>query len=121
MRIHWIVASRGESRSTQPSINLTHPILSRVGMAHTPGRSCIMTAEINGFAIEQSSSHRHLFRRVTEPRHEYIFEITSKRIVLRATLPHVGVDRGDALDDAERSEKDARKAAEDFQRRIFGS
>jgi hypothetical protein len=97
MRIQWIVASRGESRSTQPSINLTHPILSRVGMAHTPGRSCIMTAEINGFAIEQSSSHRHLFRRVTEPRHEYIFEITSKRIVLRATLPHVGVDRGDAL------------------------
>ena len=71
-----------------------------------------MTDEINGFAIEQSSSHRHLFRRVTEPRHEYIFEITSKRIVLRATLLHVGVDRGDALDDAERSERDAQKAAE---------
>ena len=79
-----------------------------------------MTHEINGFAIEQSSSNRHLFRRVTEPRHEYIFEITSKRIVLRATLPHVGVDRGDALDDAERSERDAQKAAEEFQRRIFG-
>jgi hypothetical protein len=57
-----------------------------------------MTAEINGFAIEQNSSHRHLFRRVTEPRHEYIFEITSKRIVLRATLPHdVGVDRASSV------------------------
>ena len=47
-----------------------------------------------------------------EPRHEYIFEITSKRIVLRATLPVVsGVGRREALDDAERSEKDAQKAA----------
>jgi hypothetical protein len=80
-----------------------------------------MTHEIDGFVIEQSSSNRHLFRRVTAPRHEYIFEITSKHIVLRATLPHVGADRRDALDDAERSEKDARKAAEDFQRRIFGT
>jgi hypothetical protein len=57
-------------------------------MVHTPGRSRIMTHEINGFAIERSSSNRHLFRRMTEPRHEYIFEITSKHIVLRATLPH---------------------------------
>jgi hypothetical protein len=41
--------------------------------------------------------------------------------VLRATLPDdVGVRREDALDDAERSEKDAQKAAEEFQRRTFG-
>ena len=80
-----------------------------------------MTQEINGFAIEPSSSNRHLFRRVIEPRHEYVFEITSKRIVLHATLPvDVGPDRGVALDDAERSEKDAQKAAEEFQRQIFG-
>ena len=75
-----------------------------------------MTHEINGFAIEPSNSTRHLFRRMTEPRHEYIFEITSKRIVLRATFPVVsGVGRREALDDAERSEKDAQKAAEEFQ------
>ena len=44
-----------------------------------------------------------------------------EHIVLRATLPDdVGVDRPDALDDAERSEKDAQKAAEEFQRRTFG-
>ena len=80
-----------------------------------------MTHEINGFVVEPSSSTRHLLRRVTEPRHEYIFEITPERIVLRATLPDdVGVDRKDALDDAERSEKDAQKAAEEFQRRTFG-
>jgi len=80
-----------------------------------------MTHEINGFAIEPCGSYRHLFRRMSEPKHEYIFEITSKRIVLRATLPYeTGVDRRDALDDAERSEKDARRAAEEFQRRIFG-
>ena len=80
-----------------------------------------MTLEINGFAIEPCSSNRHLFRRTTEPRHEYIFEITSKRIVLRATLPDdARVGRRDALDDAERSEKDAQKAAEEFQRRTFG-
>ena len=80
-----------------------------------------MTHEINGFAIEPCSTNRHLFRRMTEPRHEYIFEITSKRIVLRATLPYdVGVRRRDALDDAERSEKDAKKAAEEFQRQTFG-
>ena len=79
-----------------------------------------MTDEINRFAIESSSRNRHLFRRVTEPRHEYIFEITSKHVVLRATLPNdVGVDRRDALDDAERSEKEARKAAEELQRRIY--
>jgi hypothetical protein len=80
-----------------------------------------MTHEINGFAIEPCGSYRHLFRRMSEPRHEYIFEITSKRIVLRATLPYeTGVDRRDALDDAERSEKDAQRAAEEFQRRILG-
>jgi hypothetical protein len=73
-----------------------------------------MTHEINGFAIEPCSSNRHLFRRTTEPRHEYIFEISSKRIVLRATLPDdAGVDR-------DRSEKDAQKAAEEFQRWTFG-
>jgi hypothetical protein len=80
-----------------------------------------MTEEINGFAIEPSSSNRYLFRRVIEPRHEYIFDITAKRVVLRATLPQdVGVNRSDALDDAERSEGDARKAAQEFQRRILG-
>src|SRR5216683_5090661 len=62
-----------------------------------------MTHEINGFAIEPRSSTRHLFRRMTEPTHEYIFEITAKRIVLRATLPDdARIGRRDALDDAER-------------------
>jgi hypothetical protein len=80
-----------------------------------------MTQEIGGFAIESCSISRHLFRRVNKPRHEYVFEITSKCIVLRATLPNdAGVDRREALDDAERSEKDAQKAAEELQRRIFG-
>jgi hypothetical protein len=80
----------------------------------------MMTDEISGFALEPSSSNRHLFRRATEPRHEYNFEITSKHVVLRATLPNdVGVDRRDALDDAERSEKEARKAAEELHRRIY--
>ena len=80
-----------------------------------------MTQEIGGFAIESCSISRHLFRRVTKPRHEYVFEITSKHIVLRATLPNdAGVDRREALDDAERSEKDAQKAAEELRRRLFG-
>lgn len=80
-----------------------------------------MTHEINGFVVEPSSSYRRLFRRVTKPRHKYIFEITPERIVLRAALPDdVGVRWEDALYDAERSEKDARKAAEEFQRRTFG-
>ena len=80
-----------------------------------------MTHEINGFVVEPSSSDRRLFRRVAEPRHEYIFHITSERTVLRATLPHdVRVRREDALYDAERSEKDAQKAAEEFRRQIFG-
>jgi len=35
-----------------------------------------MTREINGFVVEPSTSYRRLFRRVTEPRHEYIFYIT---------------------------------------------
>jgi|SRR5215471_8644472 len=46
-----------------------------------------------------SCSNRHLFRRVIEPRREYGFEITPKRIVLHATLPDdVGRNRVDALD-----------------------
>jgi hypothetical protein len=80
-----------------------------------------MTEEIHGFAVEPSSSNRYLFRRVIEPRHEYIFDITAKRIVLRATLPEdVDVNRSDPLDDAERSESDAQKAAQEIQRRILG-
>jgi hypothetical protein len=80
-----------------------------------------MTQEIDGFAIESCSANRHLLRRVTKPRHEYVFEITSTRILLRATLPQdAGIDRSEALDDAERSEKDAYKAAEELRRRIFG-
>jgi hypothetical protein len=80
-----------------------------------------MTDEINGFAIEPSCTNRHLFRRLIEPKHEYVFEITPRRVVLHATLPdEVGRDREDALNDAERAEKDAQKAAEELQRRIFG-
>jgi hypothetical protein len=45
----------------------------------------------------------------------------SEHVVLRATLPQdAGMDRREALDDAERSEKDAQKAAEELRRRIFG-
>lgn len=80
-----------------------------------------MTQEIDGFAIESCSINRHLLRRMTKPRHEYIFEITAEHTVLRATLPQdAGIDRREALDDAERSEKDAQKAAEELRRRIFG-
>jgi hypothetical protein len=80
-----------------------------------------MTYEIDGFTIEPATSNRYLFRRMTEPRHAYIFEITPKRIVLRATFPDdVGIDQEAALDDAERSEKDARKAAKELQRQTFG-
>ncbi|HSV25475.1 MAG TPA: hypothetical protein VLJ17_20910 [Xanthobacteraceae bacterium] len=80
-----------------------------------------MTHEINGFVVEPSNSHRRLLRRLAEPRHEYIFWITSDHVVLRATLPDdVGVRREDALYDAECSETDARKAAKEFQRQIFG-
>ena len=79
-----------------------------------------MTHEINGFTIEPCGGIRHLFRRTAEPRHEYIFEITSNRVALRATLPHdAGIDRKEALDDADRSEKDAWNAAQEFQRRIL--
>jgi hypothetical protein len=82
-------------------------------------RKKIMTNEINGFTIEPGTTNLYLFRRMTEPRHAYIFEITSKRIVLRATFPNnVGIDRED--DDAEHSEKDARKAAKELQRQTFG-
>ncbi|SRR5579871_5795487 len=81
----------------------------------------MMTHEITGFEIEPCGNNRLLFRRVSEPRHEYVFEITARRIVLRATLPtEDGMNRREALDDAERSEEDAWKAAEEFQRRTFG-
>jgi len=81
-----------------------------------------MTHEINGFVIEPSTSNnRHLFRRVIVPRHEYVFWIFPDKVVLRATLPDdMGIDREDALHDAERSEKDAWKAAEEFQRLMYG-
>jgi hypothetical protein len=80
-----------------------------------------MTHEINGFVVEPGCGNRHLLRRVSEPRHEYIFHITPEHIVRRATLPHdVRVRREDALYDAERSEKDAQKAAEEYRRQIFG-
>ena len=79
-----------------------------------------MTYEINGFTIEPATSNRYLFRRMTEPRHAYIFEITSKRIVLRATFPDdVGIDQEAAFGDAERSEKDARKVAKELQLQTF--
>jgi hypothetical protein len=84
-------------------------------------RKKTMTYEINGFTIEPATANRYLFRRMTEPRHAYIFEITSKRIVLRACFPDdVGIDQEAASDDPERSEKDARKAAKELQRRTFG-
>jgi hypothetical protein len=81
-----------------------------------------MMHEINGFIVEPStSSNRLLIRRLTEPRHEYVFWISRDQVKLRATLPDdVGVHREDALKDAERSEAAARRAAEEFQRRIFG-
>ncbi len=80
-----------------------------------------MTHEINRFTIEPCGTNRYVLRQMTEPRRAYIFEITSRRIVLRYTFPNdVSIDREDALDDAERSERDARKAAEEFQRRTFG-
>ncbi len=79
-----------------------------------------MTHEMTGFEIEPCGNNRLLFRRVNGPRHEYIFEITARRIVLRATLPdETGLSRSDALDDAELAEEDAWKAAEEFQRRTF--
>ncbi|HWO35486.1 MAG TPA: hypothetical protein VNO32_42375 [Candidatus Acidoferrum sp.] len=80
-----------------------------------------MTYEINGFNIEPATGNRYLFRRMTEPRHAYIFEITPKRIVLHATFPDdVGIDQEATLDNAESSEKDARKAAKELQRQTFG-
>jgi hypothetical protein len=81
-----------------------------------------MTHQFNGFIVEPSTSNnRHLFRRMTQPRHEYVFWIFPNQIVLRATLPDdVGIRREEALKDAERSEKDARKAAEEFQRLTYG-
>jgi hypothetical protein len=61
------------------------------------------------------------YRLATKPRHDYVFEITSTHVLLRATPPQdAGIDRGEALDDAERSEKDAQKATEELRRRIFG-
>jgi hypothetical protein len=84
-------------------------------------RKRTMTYEINGFTIEPATSNRYLFRRMTEPRHAYIFEITSRRIVLHGSFPDdVDIDQEAALDDAEHPEKDARKAAKELQRRIFG-
>jgi hypothetical protein len=80
-----------------------------------------VTEVINGFAIEPSTSNLYLFRRMMQPRHLYVFEVTSKRISLRATFPYyTGVDRAGAFDDAKRAERDAQKAAEEFQRRTFG-
>ena len=79
-----------------------------------------MTHEINGFIVEPSTTNRLLFRKVSQPRHEYVFWIFPDQVVLRATLPDdLGADREDALEDAERSEEDARNAAKEFQRRVF--
>jgi len=76
---------------------------------------------INGFAIEPSTANLYLFRRMTHPRHLYIFEITSKRVSLRATFPYdSGIGRVAALGDAKCAEKDAHKAAGEFRRLTFG-
>jgi hypothetical protein len=88
-----------------------------------PADECgkVMTHQINEFTIEPCTTNRHLLRRKRRPMHAYIFEITSRRIVLRATFPHeTGLDREVAFDDAQRLEKDARKAAEELQRQLFG-
>jgi hypothetical protein len=79
-----------------------------------------MMTEIDGFNIEPYIGSCFLFQWMTEPHHTFKFEITSKRASLVETIP-AAVTNGNPLIDAKRLESKARKAADKYRRKMFGS
>jgi hypothetical protein len=77
----------------------------------------IVTTELDGFNIEPYSGSFFLFQWMIEPRHAFKFEITSKRATLVETIPAVVAGGDDALV----LESKARKAADKYRRKLFGS
>ena len=70
---------------------------------------------INGFEVAWASE-RVFAERQTAPNHGYLFEVSAdrKRIVRCAHISAIGGDSDNPNGDAERFEKDARRAVEEF-------
>ena len=70
---------------------------------------------INGFEVD-CASERVFAERQTAPNYGYLFEVSTdrKRIVRCAHISAIGGDSDNPDGDAERLEKDARQAVEEF-------
>jgi hypothetical protein len=80
-------------------------------------RAAIMKRIINGFEVDWSGE-RVFAEQQTAPNYGYLFEISADRkwIVRCAHISTIGGDSYNPDGDAERLEKDARQAAEEFLR-----
>jgi hypothetical protein len=77
--------------------------------------AAIMKRIINGFEVDWASE-RVFAEQQTAPNYGYLFEVSAdrKRIVRCAHISSIGEDSDNANQDAERLEKDARQAVEEF-------
>jgi hypothetical protein len=77
--------------------------------------AAIMKRIINGFEVDWASE-RVFAEQQTAPNYGYLFEVSAdrKRIVRCAHISSIGEDSDNANRDAERLEKDARQAVEEF-------
>src|SRR5438128_5096583 len=77
--------------------------------------AAIMKRIINGFEVDWASE-RVFAEQQTAPNYGYLFEVSAdrKRIVRCAHISAIGGDSDDLDGDAERLEKDARQAVEEF-------
>ena len=77
--------------------------------------AAIMKRIINGFEVAWASE-RVFAERQTAPNYGYLFEVSAdrKRIVRCAHISAIGGDSDNPNGDAERFEKDARRAVEEF-------
>jgi hypothetical protein len=77
-----------------------------------------MRTTIDGFSIEPHSGSTFLFRRNARPQHEYLIELTTKRVEPLEILPAY-VAEGDPLADAKRFEDAVLKAARKFRDQLL--
>ena len=70
---------------------------------------------VNGFEVDWANE-RVFAERQTAPNYGYLFEVSAnrKRIVRCAHISAIGADSDNPKGDAERFEKDARQAVEEF-------
>jgi hypothetical protein len=94
----------------QPEIDMR----TRRDRVASPG-AAIMKRIINGFEVDWASE-RVFAEQQTAPNYGYLFEVSAdrKRIVRCAHISAIGGDSDNPDGDAERFEKDARQAAEEF-------